>query len=281
VSERSIEAICRDCGRPLSSHGESRVARCEGCFETFLRARDADFLSSYASLGVTSRRVVAETCLRALVMESPPHRKVLAMTIMEQYVASAADLIGLYHAVKRRSEQAVMRSFLEFRLDRSSAVAFFQEIAGASDDDVLAALGLPYPEEVEQRCPSLSAGDARDLSKALRQLLHDLRYVTNTGETAALALAQMAGESGQARALATQTDWLDSKGLRGDQVATIALDGIRRTVNVSAISVDEKRLQGVVSTINAMTRAAQDLIYGVLSMHQEDGRRRDLRPRDP
>ena len=276
MTERSIEAVCRDCGRPLSAHGDVRVARCAGCFETFLQARDADFLSSYASLGVTSRRVVAETCLRALVMESPPHRKVLAMTIMEQYVAAAADLIGLYHAVKRRHEQPVMRGFLEFKLDRSSALAFFQEISAASDEDVLASLGLPHPEEVGQRCPSLPPSDAKDLAKALRQMIFDLRYVTNTGETAALALAQMAGESGQARALATQTDWLDSKGLRGDQVASIALDGTRRTVNISAISVDEKRLQGVVSTINAMTRAAQDLIYGVLSMHQEDGRRRDV-----
>jgi hypothetical protein len=280
VAERSIEAVCRDCGRPLSSHGESRPARCEDCFDSFLQARDADFLSSYASLGVTSRRVVAETCLRALVMESPPHRKVLAMTIMEQYVAAASDLIGLYGAIKGRANQAVMRTFLEFKLERSSALAFFQEIARGSDEDILVALGLPHPDEVPRRCPSLSKKDARDLTKALRQMLYDLRWATNTGETAALALAQMAGENGQARALAAQTDWLDNRGLRGDQIATIALDARRRTVNVSAITVDEKKLEGIVTNINAMTRAAQDLIYGVLSMHQEEQRRRDVMRRE-
>jgi hypothetical protein len=277
MTEKSLEAVCRECGRPLSSHaGEKRPARCDGCFETFLTARDADFLSSYAELGVTSRRIIAETSFRALVMESPPHRKVLAMNIMEQYVQAAGDLIGLYGALQSRGRAPVMRSLLEFKLDRDSAVAFFQEIATKSEYELLEAMGLPQPDDVARRCPSLSKRDVKDLARALRQLTYDLRYTADQGETAALALAQMAGESRFGAALTNQSKWLDNVGLRPDQVAAIAIDGRRRTVSVTAISVDEKKLEQVLSHINAMTRASQDLIYGVLSMHQEDQRARRL-----
>jgi len=277
MSDTSLEAVCRECGRTLSSHaGETRPARCDGCFDTFLTARDVDFLSSYAELGVTSRRIIAETSLRALVMESPPHRKVLAMNIMEQYVQAAGDLIGLYGALQSRGRAPVMRALLEFKLDRDSAVAFFQEIATKSEYELLASMGLPQPDDVARRCPSLSKRDVKDLARALRQLTYDLRYTANQGESAALALAQMAGESRFGAALTNQSRWLDNVGLRPDQVAAIAIDGRRRTVNVTAISVDEKRLEQVLSHINAMTRASQDLIYGVLTMHQEEERARRL-----
>jgi hypothetical protein len=274
MDKRALEATCRDCGRPLSFHGETRPARCAECFEEFLRARDAEFLSSYAELGVTSRRVIAETSLRALVMESPPHRKVLAMNIMEQYVQAAGDLIGLYEAVKQRGRQPVMNAFMAFSLDRPSALAFFREITSTPQQELMEALGLPMPDEVAHRCPSLSKGDAKDLRRALEQMLYDLEYTGRMGETAALALAQMAGESRGGAALVQQSAWLDNVGLRKDQVAAMAIDSKRRTVNLTAISVDEKKLQGIVSNINAMTRAAQNLIYGVLSMYQEDERLR-------
>src|SRR5262245_36380516 len=103
MEDRAIEQTCRDCGRPLSMHdGDAHAVRCAQCFDDFLRQRDADFLSSYAELGVTSRRLIAETSLRALVMSPPPHRKVLAMHMMEQYVNAATDLVGLYAAIKQR-----------------------------------------------------------------------------------------------------------------------------------------------------------------------------------
>jgi hypothetical protein len=246
--------------------------RCAECFESFLQLRDKDFLSSYAELGVSSRRVIAETSLRALVMESPPHRKVLAMHIMEQYVSAASDLIGLFAAVKQRGRAPLMSAFMEFSLDRASALGFFREIMSTPPQELMDALGLPMPDDVAARCPSLSKGDAKDLRRALNQMLFDLDYTAKMGETAALALAQMAGESHAGAALVQQSAWLDSVGLRNEQVATLALDAKRRTVNVTAISVDEKKLEGIVSNINAMTRAAQNLIYGVLSMYQEQER---------
>lgn len=153
----ALESLCRDCGRPLSFHvTETAPARCASCFDAFMQVRDADFLASYAELGVTSRRIVAETMLRALVMETPPVRKVLAMQIMEQYVQAAGDLMGLYNALKQRGQQPVMRAFLQFRFDRAAAMAFAQEMANTPPTEIMASLGLPMPDEIAHRCPSLS-----------------------------------------------------------------------------------------------------------------------------
>ena len=277
MSEFSLESVCRDCGQPVSFHaGDATPARCPACFDGFMRTRDAEFLSSYAELGVASRRIMAETCLRALVMASPPHRKVLAMNIMEQYVLAASDLVGLYRAIKQRGSEPLMRAFLGFRLDRASALSFFQEMATTPGVELLARLGLPSPDDIARRCPSLPKGDVKDLKKALVQMLGDLKRTGEMGESAALALVQMAGESRAGGALVKQSTWLDNVGLRPDQVASIALDERRRTVSVTAISVDEKRLQSIVGVIDAMTNASSNLIYGVLTMYQEEDRARRL-----
>jgi DNA-binding FrmR family transcriptional regulator len=44
-------------------------------------------------------------------------------------------------------------------------------------------------------------------------------------------------------------------------------------VNVTAITVDEKKLEQILTQINAMTRASQNLIYAVLTMYQEESRK--------
>jgi hypothetical protein len=239
-----------------------------------MRVRDAEFLSSYAELGVTSRRVVAETAFRALVMESPPHRKVLAMHIMEQYVNAASDLVGLYRALKQRGREPIMKAFLEFSLDGASSATFFREIETSPTSDILSALGIAPPEQAARRLPSLSKRDARDYERTVGQLLYDLAFTAKIGETAALALAQMAGEDRGGGALVHQSAWLDNVGLRPEQVATMIIDAKRRTVNVTAISVDEKKLEQIITQINAMTRASQNLIYAVLTMYQEEQRAR-------
>jgi hypothetical protein len=275
VSDRSVQPLCRECGQPIASnegHGDHAV-RCAGCFDAFLRAKDIAFLGEYAGLGASQRRTIAETCFRALVMDSPGHRKQLAMHIMEQYAGAARDLVALYHALRHRERAPVMRTMLEFTLDRTSALAFFQEIATTPGPELLARLGLPTPDAVPARLPSLSKADAKDLARALNQLSFDLVFAANIGESAALALAQFAG-AGDGRAIVQQSKWLDDVGLRAHQVAALAVDPQRRTVSVSAVSVDEKQLETVLSHINAMTRAAQNMIYGVLSLYQEEDRRR-------
>lgn len=270
MPDSSIEETCRECGKPLSFHaGETRAVRCAGCFDNFLVARDIDFLESYQQLGVTSRRIVAETCLRALAMESPPVRKVLAMQILEQYVQEAGDMIGLYYALKQRGKQPLMRAMLDFKLDRETALTFFQEIATMPSDEVLRSLGLPMPSQLKAKYPGLSKSDERDLRLQIQQMLGDIKRIGDMGEGVMLALAQASGERRGGAAITKQSRWLDNVGLRPDQVAAISLDGERRTVNIAAISVDEKRLENIVSAIGAMTHVASTLIYATLTAIQE------------
>ncbi len=274
-ADAPLEATCRDCGRPLSFHvHETQPARCAECFDGFMQARDIEFLSSYAELGVTSRRILAETSLRALVTESPPARKVLAMNIMEQYIHAAGDMIGLVHALRQRGREPVMRALLGFKLDRSSALSFFQEIATTSESELLGSLGLPTPEQIARKLPSLSKGDARDLKRAMVQMLGDFKRTGEMGEGVALALAQAAGESRAGAALTKQSAWLDNTGLKPNQIAAIAIDEQRRTINITAISVDEKRLQNIVSVIGAITNISSTLIYATLTVEQERKRTR-------
>jgi hypothetical protein len=272
MGERAIEATCKDCGRALSFHaGETHAVRCQECFDTFLADRDIDFLESYGQLGVTSRRIVAETCLRALVMESPPHRKVLAMQILEQYVQAASDMIGLYYALKHRGRQPMMRAMLDFKLDRETAMTFFQEIVTTPPDEIMAGLGLPMPDQLKARFPGLSKSDGRDLRLNMTQMLGDVKRIGDMGEGVMLALAQSAGERRGGAAIMKQSAWLDSVGLQANQVASLSLDEQRRTVNVAAISVDEKRLQNIISAIGAMTHISSTLIYATLTVLQEQG----------
>ena len=278
MDERALEATCRDCGQPLSAHagGHRGVTRCADCFDGFLRVRDAEFLSSYCELGVASRRVIAETSLRALVMESPPHRKVLAMHIMEQYVQAAGDLVGLYHALRGRRDAPVMRTFLDFQMDRAAALAFCRDVRDTPGPELLDALGIPRQDDIARAFPSLSKSDIKDLDRAIHQMLIDLRKTAEIGEGGALALAQMAGQQHTGKTLTNQSRWLDAVGLRADQVAAIAVDDRRRTVSVTAISVDERKLQTVVGAIDAMTRASQNMIYAVLTVYQEEQRAKEL-----
>jgi len=273
MNERALEQTCRECGRPLSFHDGPHAVRCERCFTEFLAIRDREFLSSYAELGVRSRRIVAETALRAIATESPPHRKVLAMHIMEQYVLAASDVIGLWHALKQRGRMPLMQAVMDFKLDRNAAVAFFQEVATTPGRELLQAIGVPTPEQAAARYPQFPKRDLKDFRKVVGQLLYDLEYTVQPGETAALALAQMAGEGRMGAALVQQSAWLDRVGLRANQVAAMAIDAKRRTINLTAISVDEKKLQQVLTQINAMTRAAENLVYAVLTVYQEEERR--------
>ena len=275
MAERRLEAACADCGRPVSFHPpeaeEGRPVRCETCFDQYLRDIDHDFLASYAELGVTSRRTVAETCLRALVLEAPPARKVLAMTILEQFLLASADLIGLCAALRERERLPIVRSFLSFRLDGEASGAFFGGLQEAADGELLAAWGLPMPELVPARCPALPAAEARELSAALGALLRDLRTVAQR-DGSALLLAELAGPAARARggpALTEQASWLLGAGLRADQVASLVLDERRRQLVVRALPVDERKLAEVVDAIDCLTRASSNLIYAYLTVQDE------------
>ena len=271
MSDHGPTTGCAECGETLSEAGvpATTASRCPACFERYLRALDDEFLASYAELGVVSRRVVAETCLRALVLESPPARKVLALAVMEQFLLASADLIALYHALRNRERTPIIQSFLTFRLDAEDARAFFTEVSAASDGDLLAALGLPAPETLDRACPGLDAHQARETATALRELVRDLRATVQRVDSGHL-LAELAGQVRAGPALAAQTWWLAGATLRGDQVASLVLDERRRQLFVRTVPVDEHRLAGVVDAIDTMTRAASNLIYAYLVVRDEE-----------
>jgi hypothetical protein len=258
--------LCSDCGTEIEPHAGE--ARCPACFDNYLYGIDVGFLDSYRRFGARSRLIVAESCLRSLALESPEHRKVLAMTIFEQYVLAMSDLAGLFLAFSKRHEAPILRSFLEFRLDASTSMGFFDAVRSVTQAQLCAALDLPLPADVEAACSHLSKDDAYQVSVAIHHLDQDLRKVTSHGEGGALALAQMAGQIGGA-VIAADAGWLNgaSSRLTPDQVAMLVLDTKGRNLYVQGLTADENAMAEVVDSIDAATRAASNLVFAYLQTH--------------
>ena len=257
--------LCSDCGTTIELH--SGDARCPACFDTYLYGVDVGFLDSYRRFGARSRLIVAESCLRSLALESPEHRKVLAMTIFEQYVLAMTDLAGLFLAFSRRHEAPILRTFLDFKLDASSSTAFFDAVRKVNQMQLCAALDLPLPQEVAAACPHLDKDEAYSVSVALHHLDQDLRKVTDHGEAGALALAQMAGQIGGA-VITSDAKWLDgAANLTPDQVAMLVLDSRHRNLYVQGLTADEGAMSQVVDSIDSATRAASNLVFAYLQTH--------------
>jgi hypothetical protein len=256
---------CSDCGTALEYLAEGN--RCPACFDAYLTGLDAGFLESYRRFGCRSRLVVAETCLRGLVLDTPEHRKVLAMTIFEQYVQAMNDLAGIFIALRNRQQAPVLKSFLEFRLDAASAALFFEAVQSVSNAELCAALDLPMPYEVASRCGHLGPEEARELEIAVHHFMQDVRKATDQGEGAAMALSQFAGAAANA-VIANDASWLDGGSeLTPDQVALLVLDNRRRAVTVQGLTADEGAMGQVVDAIDTVTRAASNLIYAYLQSH--------------
>lgn len=279
MTERSLESTCRDCGETLAVQPwEERPLRCEPCFDGYLRAIDNEFLASYGELGVISRRTVAETCLRSLVLENPPQRKVLAMAIMEQFLLATSDLIGLHAAMRDRGRASIARSFLSFQLDGRACAHFFAELRDAPDVELLGALGLPAMERIETDYPGMESSDRRELGSALQALLRDLRTTVDRPERVAL-LTELTGRTAASGSplgpSLAEAAWLTDD-LQPHQVASLALDEGRRRLLVRAVPVDEHRLAEVIDGIDCMTRAASNLIFAYLTVQDEEARVRAL-----
>jgi hypothetical protein len=258
--------LCSDCGTEIEPH--TGDARCPACFDKYLYDIDVGFLDSYRRFGARSRLIVAETCLRGLALESPEHRKVLAMQIFEQYILAMSDLAGLMLAFRNRHEAPIVKTFLDFRLDRKSSLDFFDAVRSVNDAQLCAALDLPLPAYVGAICPHLSKEDAYSVSVAIHHLTQDLRKVTDHGEAGALALAQMAGQVGGA-VLASDAKWLNghASSLNPDQVAMLVMDSKRRSIYVQGLTADETAMGHVVDAIDSATRAASNLVFAYLQTH--------------
>lgn len=254
--------LCSDCGTEIEPHyGDGR---CLACFDEHLYSVDAGFLESYRRFGCRSRLVVAESCLRSLVVESPDHRKVLAMTIFEQFVQAMADLAGLFYAFQKRHEAPILKSFMDFRLDAPKATAFFETIRNTSDPELCGMLDIPMPAYVRTLCPHLSQDEAYSVSVAVHHLMLDLRKATEHGEAGALALAQMSEQVGGS-VIAPDARWLEGAArLNPDEVAMLVLDSKRRSFYVQGLTADENAMGQVVDALDTVTRAASNLIFAYL-----------------
>lgn len=265
-SQPVLSDLCSDCGTSVESHAGD--TRCPACFDKYLYDIDVGFLDSYRRFGVRSRLIVAETCLRGLVTESPEHRKVLAMTIFEQYVLVMSDLAGMFLAFNRRHEAPILKTFLEFRLDTNTSTAFFDAVGSVDLAQICTNLELPLPEEVADACPHLDKEEADSVSVALRHLGQELRKVTEHGNSGALALAQMAGQIGGAM-ISADASWLNgaSSNLTPDQVALLVLDSKRSSLYVQGLTADEDAMSQIVDVIDAATRASSNLVFAYLQVN--------------
>jgi hypothetical protein len=265
MAAREIEARCVACGAPLSGH-DSRTVRCATCFETYLRGVDAAFLDNLSRFGVRSRQVVAETCLRALVLANADDRKLLGMTIYQQFVQSASDFIALHRALRRRYTRPISESFLDFHLDAPAARAFFAELSVEGGSGMLAAVGLPTPAALPP-LSGLTARERRDVEKALGEAVVDFGKVSALQELGERALAVASEHMRGSTALADRTQWLANRAISPNQVASIALAPDGGRLDIAALRVDEERLEQVVDGIDIFTRLSRNLIHAFLTLH--------------
>ena len=267
MEEQRLSRVCPACGRAHDEethHGQDVL--CEPCFDAELRAMDAGFLRSYAEFGAMRAQVVAEACLRTLVLAAPEHRKVLAAAILEQLALAAREFIGLYLAVRDRARRSVMRSFLEFRLTPEAVRSFLEDVGSLGEGGLLEALGLPHPDAVAQR-RDLPPRQRRSLELAIRNALFGLQAAAGDPEVTGRALLAAAAEPGPAAALVSRADWLRGQRLTADQAAALALDPSGRVVTVTPLRVDEGQLGRAVDTIDVFTEAARDLAKAYLAVH--------------
>jgi len=263
-----LQQTCPECGLPLGTTTAER--RCAPCFDAYLRRLDADFLDNYARLGARSHIIVAEACLKGLVLSDVADRKLLAMTIYERFIAAAGDLIGLYHALRRRREQPIMASVLGFTLDEETARAFFDRLLAEGPIEMLHAVGLPHPDQLPAESALLDRREMREVRQALLALLADFTRLTDYAEIGRRALGAASRRLLGPVGLTEQTEWLTERRLGPAQVAALTLDREERRLDVNVLSIEEETLGNVVDGIETLTRLTRNLVFAFVSLHHPD-----------
>jgi hypothetical protein len=263
---REVEARCSVCNAPVVAGGGGAL-RCPDCFEVYLRGIDAAFLDNLSRFGIRSRQVVAETCLRALVLADVDDRKLLGIQVYQQFVQAAHDLIGLVAALRRRGEAPIARSFLDFTLDADGARGFFADLIAGGPARMLHSLGLPHPAALP---PLAGYGrkERKELEKALHYAVADLDKVAAFRDLGERALALAADHLNGMTALTDRTQWVaNGRAINPTQVASIALDPEHGRLDIAALRIDEERLEQVVDGVDIFTRLARNLIHAFLTLH--------------
>jgi hypothetical protein len=268
--ERDLTATCPECGAREAARSGTRDRRCAICFQRQVRGLDADFLDNYARAGARSHIIVAEACLKELVLSDVSDRKLLAATVYERFVAAASDLIALYRAIEQRRREPIMASMLGFRLDDASARRFFDRLIDGGAEEMLHAIDLPHPDQLPRENAMLDRREMRQVRSALAALLVDFERLSGFESVGRLALAgaarQLLGPSG----LIDRTEWLTETSLSAGQLASVALDTELRRVEVSILSTDEETLGTVVDGIETLTRLVRNVAFSFVSLHSPE-----------
>jgi hypothetical protein len=213
--------------------------------------------------------VVAETCLRALALANADDRKLLGMTVYEQFVGAASDLIGLHLALRRRANKPIAESFLAFALDAPTTRAFFAELAALGPAAMLESVGLPHPATLPKLpAPGMGKKERRELDKALHYAVQDFDKLAGYQDLGERALAIAADHLRGMTMLTDRTQWLAGRAISPGQVASVALDGSAGRLDIAAVRVDEERLEEVVNGVDIFTRLARNLIHAFLTLHE-------------
>jgi len=266
MNARELEPRCASCGAVVSAAPHDRAVRCPVCFETYLRGIDPAFLDNLSRFGIRGRQVVAETCLRALVLANADDRKLLGMTVYEQFVGAGSDLIALHRALQRRGSAPISQTFLDFKLDAPTARAFFAALAREGPSGMLAAVGLPHPSALPP-VARMGRKERRALEKALTAAVSDFEQLTAYQELGERALAVAADHLRGSTLLTDRTQWLAGRAISPGQVASVALDSEHGRLDVATLRVDEERLEQVVNGIDIFTRLARNLIHAHLTLN--------------
>jgi hypothetical protein len=268
VDGRIAHPTCSVCGVSIESHAHGESGnRCVVCFERYLRAVDAAFLDDYAKLGARKRLVVAETCLRGLVLADLDDRKLLAMAVYEQFIAATTDVIALYHALLDRRGAPIVKGVLGFQLDLPQALAFFADLSEFGPTELLASLGLPHPSQIAGLDSGLDRRERGQVRAALSDAMADLVRLLDFRPVGEQALVGAARRLNGRVALTDQTAWLSGRRLPAGQVAALTLSDNRDSVELSTFSTDEETLGAVVDGIEVMTRLVRNIIFSFVSLH--------------
>lgn len=262
----AIDTLCVECGGSLPLDQPAGERRCLPCFDRYLRGIDNEFLDNYARLGARGRIVVAEACLRELVVSDLGDRRLLAMTIYEQFVGVATDLLALYHALLERERTPITRGVLRFDLDVARTVDFFARLGLGGAAEMLYAVGLPHPDQLPLLPGDLDARERKQVRAALWEALSDFARLDAYRTVGEQALVSAAARLGSPRALVDGTAWLAGRSLEPGHVAALALTATGRALEINVLNTDEETLGNVVDGIDIMTRLIRNLIFAYVSL---------------
>ena len=235
------------------------------CFDRSLHAVEISFLENYARFGAKAHRTVAEALFRSQALADPDDRKIIGMRIVEEYLNAAQELMALYLAMRRRHEQPLLTTFMNFELNAPSVAAFRALTLGRSSTELLRDLQLPSFSDVQAARGEIRKQDYRAFAAATSAVTHGIERVQKVDQGVLLELADGLRASST---LTHKLDWLPERAMNPDQVALVVVENRRRVVLTHVLAIHEPQLEVFIDAIDKITGAARDLIW--LYLHVRD-----------